>query len=144
MIAADSREGHLVPASALTLNDAGELGLRLVDEDGHVSFAPATVLRDTEDGMWLAGLPEEIGAIIVGQRIYPRGGHGRSDMAPRESRAMIGIVSWAATHARMVLALLAMTLGAGAAAYFGLPRKATGYRSARRYHHRAFSRHQRG
>ena len=36
---------------------------------------------------------------------------------------MIGIVSWAATHARMVLALLAMTLGAGAAAYFGLPKE---------------------
>ncbi|CUX83621.1 MAG: RND family transport system membrane fusion component [Roseibaca calidilacus] len=73
MIAADSREGHLVPASALTLNDAGELGLRLVDEDGHVSFAPATVLRDTEDGMWLAGLPEEIGAIIVGQEFTREG-----------------------------------------------------------------------
>ncbi|WP_296640275.1 efflux RND transporter permease subunit [Roseinatronobacter sp.] len=36
---------------------------------------------------------------------------------------MIGIVSWAATHARMVLALVVMTLGAGAAAYFGLPKE---------------------
>lgn len=67
MIEADGREGHLIPASALTLNDAGALGLRLVDDAGHVTFSPATVLRDTDDGIWLAGLPEEIGAIIVGQ-----------------------------------------------------------------------------
>ena len=41
MIEADGREGHLIPASAVTLNDAGELGVRLVDDDGRVSFAPA-------------------------------------------------------------------------------------------------------
>lgn len=73
MIEADGREGHLIPASALTLNDAGELGLRLVDDAGHVSFAPATVLRDTDDGIWLAGLPDEIGAIIVGQEFTREG-----------------------------------------------------------------------
>ncbi len=36
---------------------------------------------------------------------------------------MTGIVSWAANHARMVLALIVMTLGAGAATYFGLPKE---------------------
>ncbi|MCL1627651.1 efflux RND transporter periplasmic adaptor subunit [Roseibaca sp. V10] len=73
MVEADGREGHLIPASALTLNDAGELGLRLVDDEGHVSFAPATVLRDTDQGIWLAGLPTEIGAIIVGQEFTRAG-----------------------------------------------------------------------
>jgi len=73
MIEADGREAHLIPASALTLNDAGELGLRLVDDEGHVSFAPATVLRDTDQGIWLAGLPDEIGAIIVGQEFTREG-----------------------------------------------------------------------
>jgi len=73
MIEADGRKGHLIPASALTLNDAGELGLRVVDEEGHVSFAPAVVLRDTDKGIWLAGLPDEIGAIIVGQEFTREG-----------------------------------------------------------------------
>lgn len=73
MITAEGREGHLIPASALTLNDAGALGLRLVDDAGHVSFAPATVLRDTDQGIWLAGLPDEIGAIIVGQEFTREG-----------------------------------------------------------------------
>ncbi|MFN4056983.1 MAG: efflux RND transporter permease subunit [Roseinatronobacter sp.] len=36
---------------------------------------------------------------------------------------MIGLVSWAATRARMILALVVMTLGAGAMAYFSLPKE---------------------
>jgi len=36
---------------------------------------------------------------------------------------MIGIVSWAASHARMVMALMAMVLVAGAAAYINLPKE---------------------
>ncbi|MFU8898366.1 MAG: efflux RND transporter permease subunit, partial [Roseinatronobacter sp.] len=36
---------------------------------------------------------------------------------------MIGIVTWAANHARMVMALLVMVLGAGTAAYFSLPKE---------------------
>ncbi len=73
LISGQSQQGHLIPGSALTLNDAGELGLRLVDDDGLVSFAPARILRDTADGMWLAGLPDEIGAIIVGQEFTREG-----------------------------------------------------------------------
>lgn len=67
VIAAQSETGHLLPASALTLNDSGALGLRVVDPDGLVSFAPVTVLRDTPDGVWLAGLPEQVDAIVAGQ-----------------------------------------------------------------------------
>jgi len=67
LIGAASETGHLLPASALTLNDNGALGLRVVDGDGLVSFAPVSVLRDTPDGVWLAGLPDEVDAIIAGQ-----------------------------------------------------------------------------
>jgi multidrug efflux system membrane fusion protein len=75
LITGQSEEGHLIPGSALTLNDAGELGLRVVDDEGLVSFAPARIIRDAEDGMWLAGLPDEIGAIIVGQEFVREGAH---------------------------------------------------------------------
>lgn len=36
---------------------------------------------------------------------------------------MIGLVSWAASQARMILALVVMTLGAGTLAYFSLPKE---------------------
>jgi membrane fusion protein, multidrug efflux system len=67
IIAAESETGHLLPASALTLSNNGTLGLRVVDDAGLVSFAPVTVLRDTPNGVWLAGLPDQIDAIVAGQ-----------------------------------------------------------------------------
>jgi membrane fusion protein, multidrug efflux system len=73
LVQAQEQTGHLLPGSALTLNDAGLLGLRLVDEDGIVSFAPARILRDSDQGMWLAGLPDEINAIILGQEFTREG-----------------------------------------------------------------------
>lgn len=73
LIAAQSRKGHFLPGSALTLNDQGKLGLHLVDDAGLVSFAPVTVLRDAPDGMWLDGLAETVTAIVVGQEFTRAG-----------------------------------------------------------------------
>lgn len=73
IIQSQEQFGHLLPGSALTLNDAGELGLRLVDEDGLVSFVPARILRDTRKGIWLAGLPDQINAITLGQEFTREG-----------------------------------------------------------------------
>lgn len=73
IVQAQDQSGHLLPSSALTLNDTGELGLRLVDDEGLVSFAPAQILRDSTEGIWLAGLPDEIGAITVGQEFTREG-----------------------------------------------------------------------
>lgn len=73
LVQAQEQTAHLLPSSALTLNDAGELGLRLVDESGLVSFAPARIIRDTADGIWLSGLPDEINAITLGQEFTREG-----------------------------------------------------------------------
>lgn len=73
MIQAQAQRGHLLPGSALTLNDQGALGLRLVDAEGRVSFAPVSVIRDTAEGIWLEGLPEEVTAIVVGQEFTREG-----------------------------------------------------------------------
>ncbi|MCC5956990.1 MAG: efflux RND transporter periplasmic adaptor subunit [Natronohydrobacter sp.] len=67
------QQGHLLPGSALTLNDRGELGLRVVDEDGLVSFETARILRDTADGVWMGGLPDQINAITLGQEFTREG-----------------------------------------------------------------------
>lgn len=72
-IAAAGKRAHLVPQSALTLDDAGTLGLRLVEKDDRVTFAPVTLLRDTPSGVWLSGLPERADIIVIGQE-YVRAG----------------------------------------------------------------------
>jgi len=66
-VASDGATAHLVPQSALTLNDDGDLGVRLVSDDGTAQFAPVTMLRDTADGVWLTSLPDAVNIITVGQ-----------------------------------------------------------------------------
>lgn len=64
---------HFVPASALTLDDEGEMGLRLVGDDGRATFAPVEIVRDTTDGVWVSGPPAEARIIVVGQEFVTEG-----------------------------------------------------------------------
>jgi multidrug efflux system membrane fusion protein len=66
VVGVEGEAAHLLPASALTLDDGGRLGVR-VAEGGTARFIPVTVLRDTVEGVWLAGLPEVADVIVVGQ-----------------------------------------------------------------------------
>lgn len=66
IIAADGKTAHLIPASAMTLNDDGALGVRLA-VDNKAQFAPVTILRDTVDGIWVDGLEQNADIIVVGQ-----------------------------------------------------------------------------
>ncbi|PCD77243.1 efflux RND transporter periplasmic adaptor subunit [Pseudothioclava arenosa] len=72
LIAAEGTKGHFLPASALTLDDDGRLGVRLAVE-GITRFAPVTLLRDTREGVWVAGLPETAEVIVVGQDYVTEG-----------------------------------------------------------------------
>ena len=72
LIGLESEPAHFVPQSALTLDDAGRLGVRLV-EDGAARFAPAEILADSPNGVWLAGLPDEAEIIVVGQEFVGDG-----------------------------------------------------------------------
>ncbi len=71
-IQADGEFAHLLPQSALTLDDAGQLGVRVV-EDGHVGFSPVSVLRDTQEGIWITGLDRRADVIVVGQEFVTDG-----------------------------------------------------------------------
>lgn len=73
LIAAEGTSAHRLPASALTLDDTGRLGLRIVDSDRTARFVPVTVLRDTPQGIWLTGLPERATVIVVGQEYVTDG-----------------------------------------------------------------------
>lgn len=74
LIGLDGVHGHLLPQSALTLNDSGTLGIR-AHKDGVAVFHPVNVIRDDPRGMWLTGLPEKVDVIIVGQEFVR---HGRA------------------------------------------------------------------
>ncbi|MEM9477279.1 MAG: efflux RND transporter periplasmic adaptor subunit [Pseudomonadota bacterium] len=73
IVASDGAEAHLLPQSALTLNDAGRLGVRLVGDNSTVAFEPVSVLRDTPQGIWVGGLDDEVSVIVVGQEYVTDG-----------------------------------------------------------------------
>jgi len=72
-VSAEGRRAHLVPQSALTLDDEGTMGLRLVGDENRVRFVPVTLLRDTPSGVWLTGLPEAADIIVIGQEFVRAG-----------------------------------------------------------------------
>lgn len=72
LIQTEGLPAHLLPASALTLNDEGLLGVRNV-VDGIVEFTQVQLIRDTARGVWLTGLPEVADVIVVGQEFVTAG-----------------------------------------------------------------------
>ena len=72
-IASDGTQAHLLPQSALTLDDSGALGVRTVDEQSQVLFFETDLIRDTMKGVWLKGLPEKTNVIVLGQEYVTDG-----------------------------------------------------------------------
>ena len=72
-VESEQSAGHLLPPSALTLNDDGELGVRTVGDGNIVAFFPVEVVRDTPTGIWLSGLPDEAQVIVIGQEFVKAG-----------------------------------------------------------------------
>ena len=71
-IALDGDQGHLLPQSALTLDDAGRLGIRAA-LDGQAKFFPVTIINDSAEGVWVTGLPAIVDVIVVGQEFVVDG-----------------------------------------------------------------------
>jgi multidrug efflux system membrane fusion protein len=64
---------HKVSPATLTLDDRGVLGVKAIDADGKVRFHAAEIVEDATDGMWIAGLPESLTLITVGQEFVRPG-----------------------------------------------------------------------
>jgi multidrug efflux system membrane fusion protein len=62
-----------VPASLFALDDAGKMGLRIVNSDDRVEFHHVNIVGDAVDGVWVAGLPEVATIITVGQELVVAG-----------------------------------------------------------------------
>ena len=72
-IPAEEVLAHRVSPSLLTLDDAGNVGVKIIDADGLVEFVVADIALSTSDGIWLAGLPETTTIITVGQGYVANG-----------------------------------------------------------------------
>jgi multidrug efflux system membrane fusion protein len=66
-IPADVVLAHRVSPSLLTLDDAGNVGVKIINDDGEVEFISADIALSSSDGVWLAGLPRTATIITVGQ-----------------------------------------------------------------------------
>ena len=66
-IPAEAVFAHRVSPSLLTLDDAGNVGIKIINDRGEVEFVVADVALSTSDGVWLAGLPVTATIITVGQ-----------------------------------------------------------------------------
>ena len=72
-IPAETVLAHRVSPSLLTLDDAGNVGLKLINDEGRVDFVVADIALANGDGVWVAGLPPTATIITVGQGFVASG-----------------------------------------------------------------------
>ncbi len=83
-IAANDVMAHLIPASALTLDDDGIVGVKTVDQNKVVHFTPVTVVGENtsvDPGLWVSGLPDTAVVVTHGQEIVFPGQTVSTDMS---------------------------------------------------------------
>ncbi len=68
----DTKAHRFTPA-LLALDDAGRIGVRVIDDNDIVHFQPINIIADGIDGIWVSGLPSKVRVITVGQE-YVRDG----------------------------------------------------------------------
>jgi multidrug efflux system membrane fusion protein len=62
-----------INSSLLTLDDRGDLGVRIVDGDKRVRFVNVQLVGDADEGVWVSGLPAQATLITVGQEYVSAG-----------------------------------------------------------------------
>lgn len=62
-----------VPRSVLTLNEAGQIGLRVVNDSDVAGFLPVDLIDDTDGGFVVAGVPLGARVIVAGQDLVRDG-----------------------------------------------------------------------
>ena len=62
-----------ISPALFSLNDAGDIGIRLINEANVVEFHLVDILADAPDGVWVTGLPHRAAVITVGQELVTPG-----------------------------------------------------------------------
>ena len=63
----DKVMAHKISPSILLLNDEGKLGIRVVNKNKYAKFNEIIILEDSEEGLWVTGIPDEVEIVIQGQ-----------------------------------------------------------------------------
>jgi membrane fusion protein, multidrug efflux system len=72
-IPAEVVNAHRVSPSLLTLDDAGNVGIKIINENSEVEFVVADIALSSSNGVWIAGLPDTATIITVGQGFVTSG-----------------------------------------------------------------------
>ncbi|XOV88046.1 MAG: efflux RND transporter periplasmic adaptor subunit [Pseudomonadota bacterium] len=76
---------HLISPASLVLNDAGQVGVRIVDDADTVRFMPVSIVSESTAGVWINGLPGRVRLITVGQEDVFDGQVVKVDLTPLTS-----------------------------------------------------------
>ena len=68
-------QGHFVPASTILLNDKGGTVIRVLDSKQIVESYQVSAIGESDEGIWVTGLPEEVVLVTVGQNYIVDGEH---------------------------------------------------------------------
>ncbi len=72
-ISAEMVKAHRISPSLLTLDDAGNIGLKIINDLGQVEFVVVDIALSSSNGIWVAGLPSTATIITVGQGFVTSG-----------------------------------------------------------------------
>ena len=75
-------QAHLISPASLVLDDHGQMGVRVVEDNNMVHFYPVSILKEAEGGIWIGGLPSEVKLITLGQEEVFDGQQVRVDLIP--------------------------------------------------------------
>ena len=64
---------HKISPSILLLSDNGTIGVKSVNNNNIVEFLPIKIIEDTNDGIWVTGIPNLSNLIVVGQGFVENG-----------------------------------------------------------------------
>ena len=79
------QSAHAISPAIMVLDDAGVMGVKLVNDNNIVEFAPVHVVEESVDGVWVSGLPDSATIIVVGQEVVFSGNKVKVDLAPLEN-----------------------------------------------------------
>ncbi len=73
MVPTEEQNIHTISPAVLSLNDEGQVGVKIVDDQDKVLFMPVSIIEDKPDHMLVAGLPDKVRLITVGQEFVVPG-----------------------------------------------------------------------
>lgn len=80
-----SYQAHHISPALLVLNDAGLLGVKIVNAKTEVEFHTVEIIEEGPTGIWVTGLPSAATIIVVGQEIVFAGDAVKLDLTPLNS-----------------------------------------------------------